>query len=288
LAIAFALLSSLLYAAASVLQHRAAIAEPQDKSMRLSLLGRLITRPLWLAGIAADAVAFLFQFLALGRGSLILVQPLLVSGLLFALPLGAWLSHTRLSARDWLGAGSVVVGLSTFLLVASPDRGRDQVPDHTWLVLGLLSVVVVGALVLGARGGPSRRRAALLATAAGAVYGLTAALTKTAAHLLSLGLTHVLFSWVLVALVVAGAVGMLLAQSAFQAGSLDRSLPALTVADPVVSVAIGAYAFGEGIEINPLACTLEAVGLILVVAGVFALGQSQARLTGVDEPTRIP
>jgi drug/metabolite transporter (DMT)-like permease len=286
-AIGFALLASLLYASASVLQHRAAIAEPHDRSMRLGLLAGLITKPLWLAGIAADAVAFVFQFLALGRGSLILVQPLLVSGLLFALPMGAWLAHTRLRARDWVGAAAVVVGLSTFLLAASPDRGRDQVPDQTWLVLGLLAVAVVGGLVLGARGGPSRRRAALLAGAAGGVYGLTAALTKSAAHLLDLGLTHVLFSWVLVALIVAGGLGMLLAQSAFQAGSLDRSLPTLTVTDPLVSIGIGAYAFGEGIEINKLAGTLEAVGLILVVAGVFALGQSQARLTSQEEPTQV-
>src|SRR3984893_19043155 len=98
----------MLYALASVLQHRAAIAQPQEKSMRLSLLGRLVTNPMWLAGIVADGLAFLFQFVALGHGSLILVQPLLVCGLLFALPLGAWFAHTRLTRQDWAGAAGVV------------------------------------------------------------------------------------------------------------------------------------------------------------------------------------
>src|SRR6202011_351659 len=103
-AISCALFSSLLYALASVLQHRAAIAQPQESSLHLGLLARLVTKPLWLAGIAADGFAFVFQFVALGHGSLILVQPLLVCGLLFALPLGAWLAGTKLTHRDWAGA----------------------------------------------------------------------------------------------------------------------------------------------------------------------------------------
>jgi drug/metabolite transporter (DMT)-like permease len=279
-AISCALLSSLLYALASVLQHRAAIAEPQESSLHLGLLGRLITKPLWLAGIVADGLAFLFQFVALGHGSLILVQPLLVCGLLFALPLGAWLAGSRLTIQDWIGAAAVVVGLSMFLLSASPDHGREVIADRTWVALWVTATVAVGILVLGARGGPGRRRAALLAAGAGVVYGMTAALTKSVAHLLGLGITHVVTSWQLEALIVAGAVGMLLAQSAFQAGPLDASLPALTVTDPIVSVAIGAVALGEGIEINPVACTMEGIGLILVVIGVFAVGRTQARIEG--------
>src|SRR6202011_2644964 len=123
-AISCALFSSLLYALASVLQHRAAIAQPQDKSLHLGLLARLVTKPLWLAGIAADGLGFVFQFVALGHGSLVLVQPLLVSGLLFALPLGAWLSGTAMKARDWVGAFLVCIALSMFLLASSPDPGR--------------------------------------------------------------------------------------------------------------------------------------------------------------------
>jgi drug/metabolite transporter (DMT)-like permease len=279
-AIGCALVSSLLYAAASVLQHRAAIAQPHDRSLHLGLLARLVTKPLWLAGIVADGMAFVFQFIALGHGSLILVQPLLVCGLLFALPLGAWLAGTKLTAQDWAGAAALVVGLSLFLVAASPDRGNAVVPDSTWILLGAIVVAAVAILVLGARGGPSRRRAALLAAAAGIVYGMTAAVTKSVAHLLGIGVAHVLTSWQLEALIVAGALGMLLAQSAFQAGPLDASLPSLTVTDPIVSIAIGAFALGEGIEINPVACTMEAVGLILVVIGVFAVGRSQARIEG--------
>jgi len=277
-AISSALVSSLLYAAASVLQHRAAIAQPHDRSMHPWLLARLITKPLWLTGIAADGFAFVFQFVALGHGSLILVQPLLVCGLLFALPIGSWLAGTRLTARDWAGAAALVVGLSMFLVAASPNAGHTSVSDRTWIVLGVVVVAVVGSLVIGAKGGPSRRRAALLASAAGVVYGMTAALTKSVAHLLGTGIAHLFGSWQLEALLVAGSLGMLLAQSAFQAGPLDASLPSLTVTDPIVSIAIGAFALGEGLEIGWVASTVEAAGLILVVVGVFAVGRSQARI----------
>jgi drug/metabolite transporter (DMT)-like permease len=283
-AIVSALIASLLYGLASVLQHRAAIDQPHERSMRLGLLAKLATKPMWLAGVAADGLAFACQFVALGHGSLILVQPLLVSGMLFALPLGAWLSGTRLTRQDWLGALAVVVGLSLFLVVASPSRGRAEIGNWSWLLLGFICIATTGLLVVAASGGPSRRRAALLAGAAGVLYGLTAAFTKAAAHLLGRGITHVLTSWELVALIGAGILGMLLAQSAFQAGPLDSSLPMLTVTDPVVSIIIGAGAFSEAIATGPIASSLEAVGMALMVLGVFVLGQSEAVLGSRQEP----
>ena len=277
-------MAALLYALASVLQHRAATAQPEQQSMRLGLLRRLVTEPLWLAGIMADGFAFVFQFVALGHGSLVVVQPLLVSGLLFALPLEAWLSATRLTRRDWLGAAAVVAGLSLFLLVAGAGRGDAEVADVSWGVLIAIGSVAVAALVLAARGGPSRRRATLLATAAGIVYGLTAALTKSTAHTLGLGLGHVVLSPQLAGLIVFGGLGLLLAQSAFQAGPLDASLPMLTVTDPIVSIAIGAAVFDETIAVGPVSSALEAVGLVLVVVGVFTLGRSAAVVGHPDHP----
>ena len=67
-----ALSASLLYALASVLQHRAAIAQPAEHSLRLGLLTRLVRKPLWVIGIACDGLAYLLQFVALGHGSLVL------------------------------------------------------------------------------------------------------------------------------------------------------------------------------------------------------------------------
>jgi drug/metabolite transporter (DMT)-like permease len=288
LAVICALLSALGYALASVLQHRAARAQGPEQSMRLGLLGRLVRNPWWLLGMACDGAAFAFQFVALGHGSLVLVQPLLVSGLLFALPLGAWLEGTAMTNRDWLGAALVVAGLSAFLLASSPDPGHPGMSGQAWaMLLGFTSVGIAGLILLAQRGTP-RARAFLLAAAAGINYGVTAALTKVCAHQLGSGPVRLLTHWEAYALVVFGLLGMLLAQSAFQAGSLDASLPMLTVVDPVVSIAIGAFALGEGLEIGLLPTFLEVTGLVAMSVGVFLLARAEAVAAqapqGVDAP----
>jgi drug/metabolite transporter (DMT)-like permease len=284
LAVTCALASSLLYALASVLQHRAAIVQPSGAAMRLGLLARLIRSRIWLLGLAFDGLAYALQFIALGHGSLVLVQPLLVCGLLFALPLGAWLAGGRMTRRDWWGAGAVVVGLSTFLIMASPGKGHAEVANRDWIILFVVTGVVIAGLLIGSRGGGSRRRAALLAAAAAVNYGVTAALTKAVAHLLDGGIENLFESWELYVLVGAGVLGMLMAQSAFQADELDASLPVLTVVDPVVSIMIGAFLFGEGVRFGPVPTTVEGIGLVLMTVGVFALSKAEvvrASATGV-------
>jgi drug/metabolite transporter (DMT)-like permease len=279
LAVACALASSLLYALASVLQHRAAIAQPHDAAMRLGLLARLIRSRIWLLGLAFDGLAYALQFIALGHGSLVLVQPLLVCGLLFALPLGAWLAGNRMTGRDWWGAAGVVVGLSTFLVTASPGKGHAEVANRDWIILFVVTGVVIAGLLLGAARGGSRRRAALLAAAAAVNYGVTAALTKAVAHLAEGGIGNLLESWELYVLVAAGLLGMLMAQSAFQAGELDASLPVLTVVDPVVSIMIGAFLFGEGVRSGLAPTTIESLGLVVMTVGVFALSKAEVERT---------
>lgn len=272
--VACALGSALLYAVASVLQQQAAAAAPAERSMRLGLLAHLVQRPLWLIGIAADLAGYALQFVALDRGSLVLVQPLLVSGLLFALPLGAALTHRRLQAVDWFGTVQIVAGLSLFLVVASPARGHVEVANATWLKLSVAVLVPVGLLVAVARGPQSARRAGLLASAAGLAYGFTAALTKSVGHLLDHGVVHMLGAWETYALVGVGILGMIIAQSAFQAGPLGASLPMLTVVDPLVSIAIGQLVFAERIATHGAAPVLELVGLLAIVTGVFTLARS--------------
>ena len=104
----------MLYAAASVLQQHSASAQPAERSMRLGLLTRLVRNPVWLLGIGADVAGFVLQFIALSTGTLVLVQPLLVVGLLFALPIGAKVDGTRMGWREWSSAVAVCAGLAVF------------------------------------------------------------------------------------------------------------------------------------------------------------------------------
>jgi uncharacterized membrane protein len=276
LAVVAALVASLLYAVASVLQQREAEQEPVEVALKIGLLARLARRPWWMTGIVADVGGFLLQFVALARGALVLVQPLLVSGLLFAIPFRAHLSGRRLDRKDWLGVAATTAGLATFLTVSAPANGHADVRPAVWAVLLVAGAIVTAALLFVAHGSTPRVRSLAYGTAAGVIYGECAALTKTTAHLLGLGVGHLVGSWQPYVLIAAGAAGMVLAQSAFQAGPLDASLPTMSAVDPVVSVLIGAVAFGETIRGGVLPATVETLSLGLMVVGIFLLAHSVA------------
>jgi drug/metabolite transporter (DMT)-like permease len=291
IAVAAALGAALGYAASSVMQQRAAQEEPADEALKPGLLLRLVRQPLWLAGLAADGVAYMLQFVALGHGSIALVQLLLVSGLLFALPLGALISRCPIGRSDLVAGGLVVVGLATFLSVAAPAPGRGNAPTNTWVVIGAGGAIVIGALVLLAGRRPGVRRATALGAAAGVANALVAVFSKSTAVMLAHGLPHALMSWQLYALLASGAASLALASSAFQAGSLAASLPMLTVVDPIAATIIGALFFGESLTIRGMAPIAEVASLAAIVAGVFMLGRSPlvhcTHGSGAGEPVRF-
>jgi len=284
LAVLCALASSLMYALASVLQQRGAAAQPADQSLKLGLLIRLIRHPGWVIGLVCDVVGFVLQFIALGHGPLVVVQPLLVCGLLFALPLEAALKGRRLHPADWMAALMVCAGLAVFLVMAHPAQGRDNARVPVWVVLLLADAGVALALVALSLGRDARHKAVFLSGAAGVIYGAAAALTKTSSHLLNGGVIHALGHWQPYVLVVFGVGGMVLGQSAFQAGALDVSLPTMSVADPVVSIMIGALVFEETISDATASVFLEVVGLIVMSIGIVLLARGEVAGTVRESP----
>ena len=276
MAVLAALAAALSYALASVLQHWEAEKQPADKALRLSLVARLAKRPRWVAGLGFDVGGYAVQWWALTIGSLVLVQPLLVVGLLFALPMKARFSAYRFHGWDWAGALLTTAGLAVFLLVSRPAPGHANVSAFTWTVVLCSAGVLAGALVAIGHGSGPRWKAVAYGTAGGIVYGVCAALTKSCAHLLSLGVSYLLQSWQPYLLAGAGVAGMVLAQSAFQAGPLDASLPTLSATDPIVSVLIGAVAFGEALRVGVAETTLEVLSFSAVIVGIFMLAHTEA------------
>jgi len=268
------LASAASYGLAAVLQHHVTTGEPSRPQMHAGLMLRLVRQPLWIIGSSLDGVGYLFQFLALRRGSLCLVEPLLVLSLVFALPVAARLDHRRVTTSEMASTGVIAAGLAVFLGVARPGLGHPHASGGAWVGLSVVIGAACGAAWLAAHGGSKRRAALLLAAGSGAAFGYVAALTERTGHLLDAGIVHLLGTWVPYALVIAAAVALLLTQSAFHVGALRLSLPTLTVVQPLVAVAIGVGFFGERIDARGVAPVLEVVGLALVTFGVFALGGS--------------
>jgi drug/metabolite transporter (DMT)-like permease len=261
-----------------VLQHHVAHAEPDELALRPGLLWRLVRRPQWLLGTAADVAGFGLQALALGIGSLVVVQPLLCTGLLFALPLSAAWQGRRLGRGDWIGAVALSVALAVFLVVGDPSEGKDFATAGAWVVAAaVLGSAIVVCLVAAMR---TRRtaRAVLLALATALLYSVTAVLTKSAVTELGDGIDVFLTSWEPYAGVALGAAALLVNQSAFQAGELQASLPTLTAAEPIVGSILGLVMLDELITATGVLEWTAVIGAALVIAGaIVTLSRSTAR-----------
>src|SRR3954470_14014441 len=88
--------ASLCFAASYVLQYHEAHEAPRGLFLSPRLLVELAHHRIWVGGIAAMMVGNGLQAWALGRGSLAVVEPVLVCSLLFALPLSAAWRRERL------------------------------------------------------------------------------------------------------------------------------------------------------------------------------------------------
>jgi drug/metabolite transporter (DMT)-like permease len=105
------LAAALLLSTGLVLQALDARCVADHHGLRLSLLGRLLRRPRWLAGTAIGYLAFPFQLLALRHAPLVLVQPVHAFGLLIVLAAGARLMRERVGTFELLGVAAIVTGL---------------------------------------------------------------------------------------------------------------------------------------------------------------------------------
>jgi len=282
LAAGLALLAALLFALASAVQQRSAAAVPDEAAGGLRLMRVLVRRPSWWVGTLSDVAGYAAQAAALAVGSLVLVQPLLVTTLLFALPLGARWAGRRLRAADRGWAVLLAGSLAVFVAVGEPTEGADQAPLERWLPTAVVLGVVLAVCLVGAAARRGTTRAFLLAVATGVLYGITAALTKGVVTQLDDGLVALLTSWETYALVVVATAGTLLQQSAFQAGDLAASLPAITVGEPVVGVAIGLAVLGEQLRADGAEWLVIGLAVALTVVATVALARTAARSAGLD------
>lgn len=268
-----ALLSAAVFGVSVALQHRSASEVPSEHALRLGLLARLVAQPLWLLGVGASGLAILLQLLALGHGSLAVVQPLLMTYLVFALALVAWRSGQRLSRREWRAVVAVLAGLTLFLVLASPSGAGSDAPLGRWLVLVAVVVPLVAgsaSLALRARG---RARATRLGLATGLVNGVVAVLMKAFASTVADGGFRALADWPFWALVAVGVPALLLNQTVYQTGHLGTSLPLIAVADAVFAGAVAVAVFDDRIAIGPLEGVVVAFALSLAARGLWVLAR---------------
>jgi drug/metabolite transporter (DMT)-like permease len=286
-AVALALLTAFCYALSNVLELMEAEQVPDEYALKLSLLGRLVQRPRWLLGLASDVVGYVAQAAALALAAVAFVMPIVATGIIIALLLGAFLMHRAVRATDWIAAVVLTIGLAAFLYEVVPTGGDNLAPAGGWIVAGPSLAVGIGICLMCARGVHGPLRGALLGIAAGISFGVAAVLTKAFVYYLGDGLFAWVDHWEPYALAVTSIGGLVMAQSALQTGELGAAVGASEALIPITAAALGLGILDERIDAHGIEWVIVASSVLAIVWGIVHLARGEDYLRDVDVQGRF-
>jgi drug/metabolite transporter (DMT)-like permease len=251
----------------------------------LALFGRLLRDRRWWAGTLVAAAGFGLQAAALGLGSVVLVQALLVTSLLFALVINAKVNHRRITRWQGIWAALLAAAVAVVVTVGNPQAGNPRGSFRTWAVVAVVMGTALILCAIGARVFSSSVRALLLGLMSGSLWGLFSVLTKGVIDQLGRGIPTLLrmpevYVWAVLAIAATA-----LEQSAFRAGPLTASLPAVTISEPIVGSVLGVTVLGETLNTNNIGLVALGISVAVMIAATVALARSQAASAIADRPT---
>jgi hypothetical protein len=289
LAAVLAILAAISFAFAATLWQRASMGLRIEAQRPKGFVG-LVTNSVWLLGLVAQILGVVLQAAALDRGRVAIIQPLLVTTIIWALPLGYFLTNQTVTRRHGLGAAIVVVGLAVFASVGDPAGGVDDAPTSDWISAYLvIAILCCGIILFGHRGGAGAK-AAVYGAIAGVLYGVSAVLMKPVVERLhSEGFEQVLANWQLWAMAVTGVAGFYLQQISLSVGRLATSVATTSVANPVVSVLLGALVLQERLDKTPPWHAVVAIGaLAAALLGAVIIASASEKKSPPEEAVRRP
>lgn len=251
LAVLFALASALTIAWGTVIRHRIAIRTPTDGSLRSSPLLNALMTPMWWAGLSTALLAYGLQTIALGFGTLLVVQPVLVLSLMFTLPLSARFNGYRLKKSEISWASVLTVAVAVLVLLGRPLPGDPHPPLERWTPALLIGVLGMGAMWVLAQYVLTSEKALILGLLTGALFGYVAVFSKAAVDIfIHQGISGLILNWEVYALILTATLGTIVQQYSFNAGELKTSLPAMTIGEPIVAFTLGYAVLGERFQVD--------------------------------------
>ena len=272
--ILFALLAAFCNAVNEATQHIASTADPR-RSSGWRLVVYLFRNPLWLFGWVALVGAFVFQALALHNGLISVVQPVLATELVFMLVLRRFWIHQSIRASTWGAAALTCVSLTVFIVMSEPRGGQPNPVSGHWLTAVLACSAAAAVLAVAARWGSPGRRAALYASASAVMWALVATFIKaTTDTLTQFGVAGTFTHWPVYALAAGSVAALFLMQAALHVGPLRASQPFLVIIDPIVSIGLSVWLFGERFTSDASVLVVAAVAFAVMCVGVVLLTQT--------------
>jgi drug/metabolite transporter (DMT)-like permease len=269
-----ALAAACCYETGYALQAIEARKAPAEKALKPSLMGHLLTRPLWVGATLLSLLGWPLQILALAHAPLTLVQPTLALGLLLLLVLGVRVLGERVGPREMAAVVLIIASVGVFAWAA--PRETSDVERGAGLVVAL-SILATFTLLPYAIGFLGRRTypMLLLVASAGAADGLAAFVAKIVAQDAEEGALLAVAAWAaLVAAVVI--VGVVSESTALQKFAATRVAPTVLVMQIVIPVVLAPLVGGEGWSNTPLGGAVLVMALVAVALGAGLLASSPA------------
>jgi drug/metabolite transporter (DMT)-like permease len=269
------------FALSTSLQHHSADRAPSAVRTTTALLAHLARRPWWIVGQLVAVGSFALHALALRIGTIVTVQPVVVSGIVLAVPARAALNRRLPSWGELTTVAVTAVGLAVLLVASRPSAGNVRPEEVVAVVMTAAGAVLAGAAVaLGVRTRDPHHAATWLGVAAGVLFGLVAGLVKLAFAQVQVspvaGPPALLGSWAAWAVPVVGLAGVVINQRAYRAARLSASMPILNIVDVVVALAFGVAVFREMPAHTTAAVVAQALALVCIAIGLRRLSRSPA------------
>nr|WP_269328575.1 DMT family transporter [Kineosporia babensis] len=283
-------MDAIAFGASTALMHHSASRAPQGPGgLRgvVHLLRHLATQPKWLAGVAASLTGLGLHSVALALGSLAVVQPIVVTGLVFAFVFRALLDRKWPEPRLMTWVVLVAAGIAVFLTGAHSSESSAHFTAASALWFVAVAVAVAAATWWLATKVGMHRAGLLMGVAGGLIFGMIASMIKVVTS--SSSVWEALTTWPIYALAGLGVAGFLSNQYAYNRAPLSHSLPVLNVINPVIAVTFGIVVFNEAPSSDPALLALEIAGLIMVLTGVaFLAREEQEDRSGDGPPEGLP
>jgi len=285
-----ALVAAFFFALAATLQQKGALGMGEVSLGSPSSFVKLVKQPWWLAGTVALLCGYGFQAVALANGRLAVIQPLLVTTIVFALPLGYFFTAQTVNRREIFGAAVVVLGLAIFTVVGDAADGNDNAPAREWAAAVVVFGALAAVLIVMGNHGSLVRKAGLYGACAGVLYGLSASLCKPTVEILGDdGFGAVLTSWEAYAFAIAGILAFVVQQVSLATGKLAASVAAVSVCNPLVSILIGTLLLDERLAEPTWHKVISYIGLGVALLGAVIIsvateGEKEERESGAPVP----
>ncbi|HZP53449.1 hypothetical protein [Actinocrinis sp.] len=261
-----ALVASLCYGVASVLQAVGARRVERTEQIDHRLLVRVLSSLPFLAGTALDAVGLCFNLFALRNLTLFTVQALVNTNLAVTAVTAVLLLHARMSRRDKLAVTAVICGLVLLCLAAGPEgSGTFDTGARYGLLVASAALAAVAIVVANVF---KQVHPAVLGALAGFLFGIFGISVRV---IPSLKVEHLVTDPAAYAAIIASVTGFMFFAGALQRGSVTATTAALVVGETAIPALVGLIALGDTTRRG--FAPVGVAGFLLAVGGALALSR---------------